>query len=240
MHAALEATHSSPRRRATRESESILAIPLPERGTRMKVLSLVTRKGGTGKSTFAVSMSVAAQQKGLAACVLDVDPQGTAAAWSQRRSDSKPAVVAMHWSRLSSQIHGLDRDGYDLAIVDTPGADDATTAAAMREADFCLIPVRASVADIEAAKPSLRYLIEREKPFAFVLNQCVAGGLTSRTANAFRGLTLLGCVAEITLALRTDHMDALACGLGVTEFARTGKAAAETRALLDWVLTRMH
>jgi hypothetical protein len=35
-------------------------------------------------------------------------------------------------------------------------------------------------------------------------------------------------------------MDALACGLGVTERAATGKAATETRALLEWVLNRLH
>jgi chromosome partitioning protein len=206
----------------------------------MKVLSLVTQKGGTGKSTFAVSMSVAAQERGLKACVLDIDPQGTAAAWFERRRDDAPEVASMHWSHLSSQIYRLDRDGYDLAIIDTPGSDDVAASAAMREADFCLIPVRPSIADMQAARPTLRHLIEREKSFAFVLNQCVAGGLTSRTANAFRGLQLLGCVSNITLALRTDHMDALACGLGVTERAATGKAATETRALLEWVLNRLH
>jgi chromosome partitioning protein len=50
---------------------------------------------------------------------------------------------------------------------------------------------------------------------------------------------MIGCVCEPTLALRSDHVDALAFGLGVTEHARKGKAAAETRALLDWALSRM-
>jgi chromosome partitioning protein len=41
------------------------------------------------------------------------------------------------------------------------------------------------------------------------------------------------------VALRADHMDALACGLGVTEHDPRGKAAAEIRDLLEWVLGRL-
>jgi chromosome partitioning protein len=110
----------------------------------------------------------------------------------------------------------------------------------MREANFCLIPVRPSIADIEAAKPTLRYLNERDVPFAFVLNQCPVGGRTSRTSNAFRALQLIGGVCDTTLAMRSDHMDALAAGLGVTEHAPSGKAASEVRALIDWLLVRMN
>jgi chromosome partitioning protein len=88
-------------------------------------------------------------------------------------------------------------------------------------------------------KPTLRFLNDKDKPFAFVLNQCPVGGRTSRTTNAFRALQLIAGVCEATLAFRSDHMDALAAGLGVTEWASNGKAAAEIRALLDWSLARL-
>jgi hypothetical protein len=39
------------------------------------------------------------------------------------------------------------------------------------------------------------------------------GGRTHRTSNAFRALQLVSSVAETSLAMRADHMDALACGL---------------------------
>lgn len=205
----------------------------------MHVLSLVTQKGGTGKSTLAVSLGVAAQERGLKVRVLDTDPQGTARAWSSRRPINTPVVEAATPGALSARVGALERSGYDLTIVDTPGVPAPATSSAMREADLCLIPVRPSIADVEAARPTVQFLVERGKAFAFVLNQCPGGGRTSRTSGAFRGLQMIGCVCESTLALRSDHVDALAFGLGVTEHARKGRAAEETRAVLDWALARM-
>jgi chromosome partitioning protein len=204
----------------------------------MQVFALVTQKGGTGKSSLAISLAVAAEEAGLRSAIIDVDPQGTASEWSKRRKAATPEVVRLHWSHLSSQIRAFERSGLDLVIVDTPGADDSAAAAAIREAGLCLLPVRPSIADIEAMKPTLRYLNDRDKPFAFVLNQCPVGGRTSRTSNAFRALQLIGAVCDGTLALRADHMDALASGLGVTELASGGKAAAEVRQVLEWALAR--
>jgi chromosome partitioning protein len=204
----------------------------------MQVVALVTQKGGTGKSSLAVSLAVAAQEAGLKAAIVDIDPQGTASEWFQRRRAAAPEVARLHWSYLSSQIHAFERNGHDLILVDTPGADDSAASAAIREANLCLLPLRPSIADVEAMKPTLRYLNDRDKPFAFVLNQCPVGGRTSRTSNAFRALQLIGGVCDATVALRSDHMDALAAGLGVTEHAPGGKAAMEIRQVLDWVLTR--
>jgi chromosome partitioning protein len=202
----------------------------------MNVLALVTQKGGTGKSSLAVSLAVAAEEAGVQAAVLDIDPQGTASEWRERRDADRPEVSTISWSSLSSRLRTLQREGCGLAIIDTPGANNAAAEAAMREASLCLIPVRPSVADIEAAKPTIRYLSDREKPFAFVLNQCPVGGRTARTSHAFRALKLLSAVSDVTLANRADHMDALASGLGVTEHAPSGKAADEVRSLLDWLL----
>jgi chromosome partitioning protein len=45
---------------------------------KMKVISLVTQKGGSGKSTLCVSLAVAAQEAGHAVCILDMDRLVTA------------------------------------------------------------------------------------------------------------------------------------------------------------------
>jgi chromosome partitioning protein len=205
----------------------------------MEVLAFVTQKGGTGKSSLAVSLAVAAEQAGRRTALIDIDPQGTTTAWAQRRQAESPLVETIAWSYLNTRLYRLAQKGIELAIIDTPGADGTAASAAMQEAGLCLIPVRPSVADIEAAKPTIRYLNDRDKPFAFVLNQCPVGGRTSRTTNAFRALQLISGVCDATLAFRSDHMDAMASGRGVTEHAPSGKAAAEVRALLDWTLARL-
>jgi chromosome partitioning protein len=48
----------------------------------MEVLAFVTQKGGTGKSSLAVSLAVAAEQAGRRTALIDIDPQGTTTAWA--------------------------------------------------------------------------------------------------------------------------------------------------------------
>ena len=60
----------------------------------MKVIAVVSQKGGAGKTTLALHIAVAAERAGLSAAVLDMDPQGTAERWSEWRKEEPPAVVA--------------------------------------------------------------------------------------------------------------------------------------------------
>jgi chromosome partitioning protein len=204
----------------------------------MKILALATQKGGCGKSSIAVSLAVAAQERGLKVYVVDLDPQGTARSWFERRHAEAPEVAALDASKLPTALAALQRMGHDLVILDTAGVDTPATTAAMQAADHVLVPARPSVADLEAARPTVRALSKLGTKFSFILNQCPTGR-TMRTTDAFRALSVLGVVAGTTLAMRADHVDALAQGLGVTERDPTGKAAHEVRELFTWIWMKM-
>lgn len=204
----------------------------------MKVIALVTQKGGTGKSSLAVSLAVAALEQGLKPYVLDLDPQGTATSWFERREAESPEVAMLDAAQVPAALEALRRQGCDLVVIDTPGIDAPGTTVAMQAADLCLIPARPSIADIEATRPTVRSLIKLNREFAFVLNQCPPGR-TIRTNDAYRALKIAGAVADTTLALRSDHVDALALGQGVTERDPNNKAAREIRSLLKWALSRL-
>jgi chromosome partitioning protein len=81
----------------------------------MHVVALVTQKGGTGKSSLAVALAVAAQERGLKVALLDTDPQGTATEWSKRRQAETPEVLPLEWSALPTRLKALERAGHDLA-----------------------------------------------------------------------------------------------------------------------------
>ena len=66
----------------------------------MRVITFVTQKGGSGKTTLATSCAVAAEQAGHKALILDMDPQGSAEAWYQDREAETPrlARIAPSWT----------------------------------------------------------------------------------------------------------------------------------------------
>lgn len=200
----------------------------------MKIITLVTQKGGTGKTTLAASLAIAAQEAGEKVYMIDLDPQGSLMSWGQRRQADEPPVDQTTPAKLPAAIDGLRKLGFTMVIIDTAGIDTAASSAAMTLSDLALLPSRPSLLDIEAARPTMAALSRMNKRFAFVLNSCPPGR-SPRAADAAKALSLLNVLALPFIAQRTDHMDAIALGLGVTERDPTGKAADEIRSLWTWV-----
>jgi chromosome partitioning protein len=204
----------------------------------MKTIAFLTQKGGTGKTTLAASVGVAAHEAGERVFLVDLDPQGSLASWGDRRQVEAPAVDKISPDKLSAALMGLEKAGYTLAVIDTQGVDTAATAAAMRSADLSIIPARPSALDIEAARPTMASLDRLRRPFVIVLNQ-IPAGRSGRIQDASRALALLGVLAPTNIVQRNDHQDAIAYGLGVTEHDPQGKAAEEVRRFWQYIKRRM-
>lgn len=204
----------------------------------MKVIAFMTQKGGTGKTSLAASVGVAAQEAGERVYLIDLDPQGSLVSWGERREADEPGVDSTTPNKLTAALEGLAKAKYTLVIIDTQGIDSAATSAAMRSADLALVPARASLLDIEAAKPTMASLMKLNRDYALILNQCPPGR-TSRMQDASRALSMLGVLAQPCIAQRADHTDAIAFGQGVTELDPHGKAADEVRQLWTWIKRKM-
>ncbi len=120
------------------------------------VLALVTQKGGSGKSTLAVGIAVAAMGNGERVAVVEADPQGTISKWIERRGHPYPRVVRVaDPAEIEGALVSLEAEGIWLTVIDTAATNNALAMRAIARADLCLIPVRPSPADIEAAIPTL-------------------------------------------------------------------------------------
>lgn len=203
----------------------------------MKVISFVTQKGGSGKSTLCVSLAVAAQEAGRSVCILEMDRQATITEWYQTREEGKgPEVAQVEADRLDGVIAKLKTADYDYVFIDTPGVDNPGTAGAIRAADLCIVPCRPTPADLRAFKPTLAAIQRLGKEFAFVLNQTPPRSY--RVRDTAEGLAVMGVLADTTIVMRNDHQDAIGLGLGVTELNPTGPAADEIRRLWKWIDNR--
>ncbi|KRQ99651.1 chromosome partitioning protein ParA [Bradyrhizobium jicamae] len=204
----------------------------------MYVLALVTQKGGSGKSTLAVGIAVAAMPNGERVAIVEADSQGTISKWKERRGHPYPRVVRVcDPAEIESALVSLEAEGIWLTVIDTAATSNALAMRAIAMADICLIPVRPSPADIEAAIPTLIAIRRLNRRFGFVLNQTPPRGC--RLSEAATSLNSLGVLAFPYVGQRNDHQDALGAGLGVTEFAQEGRASEEVHELWRWVLKEL-
>jgi chromosome partitioning protein len=204
----------------------------------MYVISFVTQKGGSGKSTTAASIAVAAFQQGRRVFMLELDRQGTLSDWTEsRQAEEGPEFERLDVTALDKALLTLKEAGYDLIVIDTPGIDSPATNAAMKVADLCLIPCRPTAPDLRGCLPTVQSLMRLEKTFAFILTQCPPR--SPRVDETRAGLAALGLIAEPPIVSRADHQDAMAAGMGVTEFNAEGAAATEIRQLLGWIENKL-
>jgi chromosome partitioning protein len=204
---------------------------LPQKDRSLRKLVLLSRKGGTGKTTLSVNLAVAALRDGLSVSIADLDLQGSALAWSAARKDPAPDVRAANGGTLFPTANAFERAGRDLLIIDTPAGGDAGSAAAVRLADLAILVCRPSYFDLAALVPAAQAVREAGKPGLVVLNQAPsrrAGVESPVIARAVQAATALGFpIATVGLRARVAFQESLWRGQGVVEFEPRGAAAAE-------------
>jgi chromosome partitioning protein len=195
----------------------------------MQTLALVAQKGGTGKTTLAVSLAVEAASRGLSVLVVDLDPQASACRWSDRRSEEVPAVIDAQPSRLPQALAKAAQAGVDLAIIDTPARVEQAAAAAAKAADLVLIPCKPSVWDLETLEVTMELVGSRVRRVPLVVLNAVPGQGT-RTAQAIKAVQGMGLeVCPSSLGQRVAFEYAAQLGRSATEYEPEGKAASEVR-----------
>jgi len=200
----------------------------------MKVIAIISQKGGAGKTTLAVHLATAAAAAGHTTAIIDLDPQATAASWGDRRTAPAPEVISGQAARLPALMKAAADNGADLLILDTaPNADQAASLA-VRAADLVVIPCRAAAFDLEAIETTLMLSKIATKPAYVVLNAVPPrSGIGKEAAE---GLTARGArVAPHQLTHRAAFAHGVVDGRTAQEFEPTGKAAEEVDALYKWL-----
>ena len=209
------------------------------RGPQMKTLAVMSRKGGAGKTTVAVNLTLVARAMGLKAVLADADPLRSASEMLRDRDDAAGAFFETSSSKLFTLIEACRRSGAELLIIDTPAAPEADVAEAVKVADLCLAVSRPTYLDLAAAVRSVAIIQRLGREGMIVLNQCAAprnGVEPPSVVKAFEALRFAGLpVTPVALRSRMVYQTAFAQMRSVLEIDHKGAASAEVRELFNHV-----
>lgn len=206
----------------------------------MRTLGILKQKGGSGATTIAVHLAIAAQEAGRRVVIVDVDPQGSATSWGNARESEDVPVIAATIDQLAAIQEAAATDSYDLVLIDTPPHSSAATAAVARVSDFALIPTRPSALDL-AAVPAMLGIVEATgTPSMLVLNACPPRAPEVQESRGVLEQTGVE-VWEGQLGDRVAFRRAVATGHAVTEPGSDpdGKASEEIRALWSYIAAKL-
>jgi chromosome partitioning protein len=209
----------------------------------VSVIVLAGQKGGSGKSTVAVSLAAECHARGLRVLLVDADPQGTARTWGDVAAEAgraAPTVVAMGANlHRADQLPALAKN-FDLVVVDCPPRHSEIQRAALMVADLAIIPSGPSSHDVWALAESVELVraAQQVRPslvVAALVTRRVPGTVIGREAR--EALKDAGVpVFRTELGFRVAFQEAPGAGLGVTQYDPGGDAAAEVRAMTDEAL----
>lgn len=201
----------------------------------MATVAFVSQKGGSGKTTLAIHLATSAAIKGKLVCIVDMDPQASAAAWSDWRGDFQPEVITCPPVRLPRTIQTAARNGVELIVIDTPPHADAAAREAVRAADLVLVPTRPRAFDLQALEATADLVRYAGKP-AFVVLNSVPARATNQIAEASEFVAALGLeVCPVHFGDRAAFHKSSGAGQVASEGDPEGKAAQEAEALWQWV-----
>ena len=203
----------------------------------MKTIAIISQKGGSGKTTLALHLAVAAEAAGKVTVLLDLDPQASATGWKDSRKGETPEIIALPSMRLGPALRTASEEGFDLALIDTAPSTERDAATAARAADLVLVPCRAAILDLRAIGMTVELVKLTGKPAYAVLNAVPphAARIEADAREAISGYGL--SVAPCTLQHRAAYAHALTVGQVAQEYEPKGKAAGEVAALYKWLDT---
>lgn len=209
----------------------------------MRTIAVIARKGGSGKTTIATHLALAAFRRGQKVMLADADPQRSSAEALRMRQGPGPQVVETAGPKLFALKVAALRDGVDALVIDTPAGPETEVCHAIVLADLSVVVVRPSYLDLLMAVRTVDILHRLGRPGLIVLNQAPfarAGAEPPLVRKALEALRLLHTpIAPIIIRARMAYQEALSAGLSVEELAPPTPATEEVDQLWETVQARL-
>jgi chromosome partitioning protein len=183
----------------------------------MKLIAILSQKGGGGKSTIARCLAVELTKKHKV-LLIDLDwQQKTSQEWSQRRKklNIKPSIECQVFPYFDPK---LVNSSYDYLIIDGPAKISKESLLIAQQANLIIQPVRPSLDDLNPAIREFNGLFKAgigKKKLGFIIN-CTSSQTEEKNAREY--LTEAGYFAFATSLLdRVSYREAQNYGLAINE-----------------------
>jgi len=204
----------------------------------IKTIAILSRKGGTSKTTLAIHIAVAAEKAGHTAALIDLDPQASAAEWRDTREADSPAVISCHSSRLQPTLKFAEDNGATLAILDTAPHTETAALDAANASQFAIIPCKPSLIDLRAVKSTINVIQIAKVAACVVLNAVPPRGDLADEARKSIEHYGIPC-SPCQIGSRIAFVHSYIAGLTVQEYEPRGKASQEIKALYKHIAKEM-
>ena len=205
----------------------------------MRTIAVIARKGGSGKTTVALHLAIAAHLRGRQTLLADADPQRSSSTVLGGRRGSGPNFAQTSGVELCRLQRVAVRREINAMVIDTAAGAGEDLSHAIVVADLSLLVIRPTYLDFAAAVETAEVLRRIGKPGVIVLNQApvsragVEPPLVRKAQAAVRLLRLP--VAPTILRSRVAYQQALESGCSAEELSDGGPAAQEVADLWAFV-----
>ncbi len=193
-----------------------------------KIISVISRKGGVGKSTICSNLAIVAQD----ATILDCDDQATLADWGDRREQENPTIFPITAKRAGAFLKGVSTQ---WAFIDTPGDLNTGVIDILKISDLALIILRMGQFELDSISATLSAIQLTQAPAVIVINHLHPNANAEELIQNLQSAGLPLPIAPIAIRQRADFQTAATLGLGVTELSKDNKAAQEIQSLWQWL-----
>jgi chromosome partitioning protein len=204
----------------------------------LRTIAVIALKGGSGKTTIATHLALAAHLRGLDTLVVDLDPQRTAEYVLSARAEPGPVCLGTTGAKLMSAKFAAVGLKKQLMIIDTPAGAPEEVGEALVLADYAVLVVRPTLIDLSGLARTLVIARRLEKPSCVVVTQAPfsrEGIEPPLVKRALRGLDYMKApVAPVIVRARAIYQTALETGRSAEECADV-TAAGEIAALWDFI-----
>ena len=204
----------------------------------MKILSILSQKGGVGKTTLATCLAVAAEQDGKKTVIFDIDPQATACFWKDIREKEEPAVLSIQAVRLKAMLKAAEEAGTELAIIDGAAVARDLAYEAAVVSDYVLIPTKTAVFDTKSMLHTIDLVKQQNKAFSIILTFVPPVGREIEDAIDM-AIGISADICPVLIGNRKDYFRAQSTGLVVQEYNMNCKAALEINNLYGFVQEKL-